>query len=195
MPMQVGSFVNDQIANLGNRHEKFGVSPADMLVRVSPNQLRKPDVILTVKGYAEEMINGVEVGFELLDEINLLPRQPVVIDNALWSRHVCWQLIETDGRKTIVLPARSPNLNAYAERWVRSVKEECLSRFILFGERSLRRALQQYEVHYHEKRNHQGRQNLLLFPRASAGACKAEGTIRCRERLGGLLKFYDRQAA
>ena len=105
------------------------------------------------------------------------------------------QLIETDGRKTIVLPARSPNLNAYAERWVRSVKEECLSRFILFGERSLRRALQQYEVHYHEERNHQGRQNLLLFPRASAGACKAEGTIRCRERLGGLLKFYDRQAA
>jgi transposase InsO family protein len=57
------------------------------------------------------------------------------------------QLIETDGRKTIVLPARSPNLNAYAERWVRSVKEECLSRFILFGERSLRRALQQYGAH------------------------------------------------
>jgi transposase InsO family protein len=105
------------------------------------------------------------------------------------------QLIETDGRKTIVLPARSPNLNAYAERWVRSVKEECLSRFILFGERSLRRALQQYSAHYHEERNHQGRQNLLLFLRPSAGACKAEGTIRCRERLGGLLKFYDRQAA
>jgi putative transposase len=93
------------------------------------------------------------------------------------------QRIETDGRKTIVLPARSPNLNAYAERWVRSVKEECRSRFILFG------------AHYHEERNHQGRQNLLLFPRPSAGACKAEGTIRCRERLGGLLKYYDRQAA
>ena len=98
-------------------------------------------------------------------------------------------------RKTIVLPARSPNLNAYAECWVRSVKEECLSRFILFGERSLRRALQQYGAHYHEERNHQGRQNLLLFPRPSAGAGKAEGTIRCRERLGGLLKYYDRQAA
>jgi putative transposase len=105
------------------------------------------------------------------------------------------QLIETDGRKTIVLPARSPNLNAYAERWVRSVKEECLSRFILFGERALRRALQQYGAHDHEERNHQGRQDLLLFPRPSAGACKAEGTIRCRERLGGLLKYYDRQAA
>jgi hypothetical protein len=66
---------------------------------------------------------------------------------------------------------------------------------ILFGERSLRRALQQYTAHYHEERNHQGRQNLLLFPRPSAGACKAEGTIRFRERLDGLLKFYDRQAA
>jgi hypothetical protein len=105
------------------------------------------------------------------------------------------QLIETEGRKTIGLPARSPNLNAYAERWVRSVKEECRSRFMLFGERSLRRALQQYGAHDHEERNHQGRQNLLLFPRPSAGACKAEGTIRCRERLGGLLKYYDRQAA
>jgi hypothetical protein len=102
------------------------------------------------------------------------------------------RLIETDGRKTIVLPARSANLNAYAERWVQSVKEECLSRFILFGERALRRALQQYGAHDHEERNHQGRQDLLLFPRPSAGACKAEGTIRCRERLGGLLKYNDR---
>ncbi len=56
-------------------------------------------------------------------------------------------------------PARSPNLNSYAERWVRSVKEECLSRLILFGESSLRRALQQYIVHYHEERNHQGKDN------------------------------------
>jgi hypothetical protein len=55
-------------------------------------------------------------------------------------------------------------LNSFAERWVRSVKEECLSRLILFGEHSLRRALQQYVVHYHEERNHQGKKNLILFP-------------------------------
>jgi hypothetical protein len=61
------------------------------------------------------------------------------------------------------LPARSPNLNSYAERWVRSVKEECLSRLILFGESSLRRALQQYIVHYHEERNHQGKDNRIFF--------------------------------
>ena len=59
---------------------------------------------------------------------------------------------------------RSPNLNSYAERWVRSVKEECLSRLILFGESSLRRALQQYIVHYHAERNHQGKDNRILFP-------------------------------
>ena len=65
----------------------------------------------------------------------------------------------------LVLPARSPNLNAYAERWVRSVKEECLSKVILFGERSLRRALSEYVEHYHAERNHQGKGNVLLFPR------------------------------
>src|SRR5258705_4221651 len=65
----------------------------------------------------------------------------------------------------LALPARSPNLNAYAKRWVRSVKEECLSKIILFGERSLRRALKEYVEHYHAERNHQGKGNLLLFPR------------------------------
>jgi len=63
------------------------------------------------------------------------------------------------------LPARSPNLNSYAERWVRSVKEECLSRLILFGESSLRRALQQYLVHCHEERDHQGKTTGSCFLR------------------------------
>jgi putative transposase len=74
------------------------------------------------------------------------------------------KLIESGSVKPIRLPARSPNLNSYAERWVRSVKEECLSRLILFGESSLRRALQQYMLHYHEERNHQGKENEILFP-------------------------------
>jgi putative transposase len=63
------------------------------------------------------------------------------------------ELIESGSVKPIRLPARSPNLNSYAERWVRSVKEECLAKLILFGESSLRRALQQYLLHYHEERN------------------------------------------
>src|SRR5262245_54873022 len=74
------------------------------------------------------------------------------------------QIIDTAGVTRVPLPPRSPNLNAYAERWVRSVKEECLSRLILFGEASLRYALAQYVVHFHHERNHQGKGNVLLFP-------------------------------
>jgi putative transposase len=95
--------------------------------------------------------------------------------------------------KPLLLPACSPNLNAYAERLVRSVKEECLSKVILFGERSLRRALSEYVEHYHTERNHQGKQNVLLFPR-DADARRA-GPARCRERLGGLLRYYHQEAA
>jgi transposase InsO family protein len=104
-------------------------------------------------------------------------------------------LIEAGRVKTLPLPARSPNLNAYAERWVRSVKQECLSKLILFGERPLRRALQQYVAHYHEERNHQGKQNRLLFPLPNRGASGDNGIVRCKERLGGLLKYYEREAA
>ncbi len=72
------------------------------------------------------------------------------------------ELIKTGSVNPLRLPARSPNLNSYAERWVRSVKEECLSRLILFRESSLRRALQQYIVHYHGERNHHGKDNRIL---------------------------------
>ena len=93
----------------------------------------------------------------------------------------------------LVLPARSPNLNAYAERWVRSVKEECLSKVILFGERSLRRALKEYIEHYHAERNHQGKGNVLLFPRDRN--VHPRRAVQCHERLGGLLRYYHREAA
>ena len=86
----------------------------------------------------------------------------------------------------------SPNLNAYAERWVRSVKDECLSKLILVGEPALRTALRAYVEHFHGERNHQGKGNLLLFP---CEEMDQNGPVRCRERLGGLLKFYYRPAA
>jgi len=105
------------------------------------------------------------------------------------------RLIESGRVQTLRLPAKSPNLNSYAERWVRSVKEECLSKLILFGEFSLRRALRQYVAHYHEERNHQGKQNRILC-RLQAGEPRTkEGAVRCRERLGGLLRYYEREAA
>ncbi len=75
---------------------------------------------------------------------------------------------------------------------MRSAKEECLSKLILFGEADLRRAVDQYLVHYHEERNHQGRGNVLLFP---SQVIAANGPVECRQRLGGMLKFYHRAAA
>ena len=103
-------------------------------------------------------------------------------------------IIDAAGAKRVPLPPRSPNLNAYAERWVRSVKEECLSRLILFGEASLRHALTQYVTHVHHERHHQGKGNVLLFPAVSQDKAR-QGPIQCRERLGGLLKYYAREAA
>jgi putative transposase len=104
------------------------------------------------------------------------------------------QLIDTAGVTRVPLPPRSPNLNAYAERWGRSVKDEALSRLILFGETSLRHVLHEYVEHYRHERNHQRKDNVLLFPVVSR-ATERHGTIQCRERLGGLLKYYERDAA
>ena len=84
-------------------------------------------------------------------------------------------------------------MNAYAERFVRSIKEECLDRMILFGENSLRHAIKQYVEHYHQERNHQGLDNQLIAPEDDVG--NSEGEVTSRERLGGLLRYYHRQAA
>jgi len=104
-------------------------------------------------------------------------------------------IVKSSHVEPLKLPARSPNLNAYAERWVRSVKEEALSKLILLGEASLRRVLREYLVHFHQERNHQGKGNVLLFPCNPQSATSPERSVRCRERLGGLLKYYHREAA
>jgi transposase InsO family protein len=90
----------------------------------------------------------------------------------------------------IRLPPRSPNLNAYAERFVRSVKTECTGRMIFFSSSSLERALTHYVAHYH---NHQGLQNRLL--KCSDAPINLHGRIERRKRLGGMLSFYYREAA
>ena len=77
--------------------------------------------------------------------------------------------------------------------FVRTIKDECLSRLVLFGEAGLRRALTEFVGHYHEERNHQGKDNVLLFPTPTRAV--SSGPVECRERLGGLLKFYRREAA
>ena len=102
--------------------------------------------------------------------------------------------LEAGGVKCLQLPRRSPNLNAFAERWVRSVKQECLSKLILFGEASLRRGLTEFLAHYHSERNHQGKGNILLFPAKRELQAGIESTVQRQQRLGGLLNYYARAA-
>jgi len=97
------------------------------------------------------------------------------------------------GVESVKLPPRSPNLNAYAERFVRSIKESCLDRMIFFGEGSLRKGIYEFVLHYHGERNHQGLGNRLIVP----NECQAGrgGEVLRRERLGGMLNYYYRAAA
>lgn len=78
---------------------------------------------------------------------------------------------------------------------MRSVKSEALSRFILFGEKSLCHVVSEYVEHYHQERSHQGLGNVIPFPSGQATNDHESGAIECHERLGGTLKFYDREAA
>ena len=109
----------------------------------------------------------------------------------LYTREFLSMLADA-GIESVRLPPRAPNLNAYAERFVRTVKESCLEQMILFGEDSLRNSIHQFLEHYHLERNHQGLENQLITP--MKGPVHNEGRIECQERLGGLLNYYYRAA-
>ncbi len=101
-------------------------------------------------------------------------------------------LLTAAGVTPVRLPARSPNLNAFAERFVRSIKYECLGKLVLLGENHLRSAVHEYVAHYHTERNHQGLDSQLIEAPAIASGV---GPVICHERVGGLLRFYHRQGA
>lgn len=103
------------------------------------------------------------------------------------------QILRVGGVKTVKLPAKSPDLNAYAERFVLSARAECLRRVIPLGEKHLRTIVSEFLIHYHGERNHQGLGNELLTPLPANS--NAAGSIQCRERLGGILNYYYREAA
>ena len=129
-----------------------------------------------------DAIDGVLAGRKYL----IHDRDPLFTDDFL-------NTLRTVGIEAVKLPPRSPNLNAYAERFVRTIKESCLERLILFGEESLRQAVAEFVTHYHLERNHQGLGNRLLAPLPAE--LNTTGTIQLRQRLGGLLNYYYRQAA
>jgi putative transposase len=102
-------------------------------------------------------------------------------------------IMSSKGIKPIRLPPQSPKMNSFADRFVRSAKGECLKKLIFFGEESLRKALAEYLDHYHQERNHQGKDSMLLFPELKLIANK--GKIKYRKRLNGILKYHYRSAA
>src|SRR5439155_8384516 len=103
------------------------------------------------------------------------------------------RLLKDSGVESVLLPPRSPHLNAHCERFVRSIKEEALAQMVMLGERSLYYAIQQYLAHYHYERHHQGLDNHLIAREEVVG-CPTGQVVR-RERLGGLLSYYHREAA
>jgi transposase InsO family protein len=102
-------------------------------------------------------------------------------------------LLTDSGVEPVLLPPRSPNLNAHCERFVRSMKEEVLERMVMLGERALYHVIHEYLAHYHAERNHQGLDNRLIAPEGAVG-CHTGHVVR-RARLGGLLSYYHREAA
>ncbi len=117
----------------------------------------------------------------------------LILDRDPLYSHGFRRLLKGSGVQVVRLPAKSPNLNAYAERFVLSVKSECLSRLVLLGEHHLRTAVAEYMRHYHGERHHQGLDHALLIHDETVR--RGEGRVCCRERLGGMLRYYYREAA
>lgn len=127
------------------------------------------------------------------DEGFLRDKQKLIMDRDTTFSESFQMILNQSDTKPIVLPPRSPNLNAFIERFFRTLKSECLDRMIFFGENSLRSAIKEYLIHYHEERNHQGLNHQIIEPGEEVG--QSAGEIECRERLGGLLNYYYRKAA
>jgi transposase InsO family protein len=105
-------------------------------------------------------------------------------------------LLRSEGVKCVRIPARSPNCNPHAERFVKTVRSECLDHFVIFGERHLRHLLREFVAHYHAERFHQALDGQLIRPPAAANNdYRSGGSVECRSRLGGLVNFYHREAA
>lgn len=126
------------------------------------------------------------------DDGFLLGSRYLIHDRDPLFTHAFGSTLRSAGVNPVRLPSRSPNLNAHAERFVRSIKSECVAQIIPLGERHLRRAVLEYVEHYHSERNHQGLGNQLIEDQDDEVA--RLGTVECRERLGGLLRHYRRAA-
>jgi transposase InsO family protein len=137
-----------------------------------------------MRNVARGLLDGVD-GFLLGKTHLILDRDPVFTARVRAT-------LASGGVRVVRLPSRSPNLNAYAERFVGSIRRECLSKVVPLGDRHLRHVVREFLRHYNAERNHQGVGNRLLNPEVAANAI---GPIQRRKRLGGILSFYCREAA
>jgi putative transposase len=105
-------------------------------------------------------------------------------------------LLQTGGVTCVPIPAQSPNCNPHAERFVKTVRTECLDQFVIFGERHLRHLIKEFLGHYMTERHHQGIGSQIIRPKAAPSNDNAAlSAIGRRSRLGGLLNYYCREAA
>ncbi len=139
----------------------------------------------------------MQVGRNLLDAVDgfLLSKTHLILDRDPVFTSQFRRLLGDSGVTPVRLPPRSPNLNAYAERFVGSIRRECLDKIVLLGEQHLRHVVTEYTAHYHSERNHQGLGNQLISAQPAAANDNGNSQVRCRRRLGGLLKYYAKEAA
>jgi len=135
-----------------------------------------------------------QIARNLVDVVDgfLLGKRYVLADRDPLYTEGLREILRQGGVKVLRLPAKSPNLNAFAERFVLSIKTECLNQIVPLGEAHLRRAIAEFVQHYHQERNHQGLDHALIVP---GEVTDSAGNVVRRERLGGLLGFYYREAA
>ena len=134
---------------------------------------------------ARNLLDGAD-GFLLGKKYLILDRDP------LYTREFCVAM-KRGGVEVLRLPPSSPNLNAFAERFVLSIRTECLDRIVPLSETHLRRSVSEFVQHYRFERNHQGLGNALI--EGTPSPANTNGRVRRRERIGGLLNFYHREAA
>jgi putative transposase len=135
--------------------------------------------------FMQQIVRTLAMAQGVVHTLNLL----ICNRDRKWSGDVRRRL--RDGVSRSSSSPRAPNANAYAERFVRSIKEECLNRMIPIGEGHFRRAVTEYVDHYHDERNHQGLDNHLI---SGMPLIEMTSRVRRRPRLGGLLNFYQRAA-
>jgi transposase InsO family protein len=137
----------------------------------------------------------LQVGRNLVDADSgaLALKRYLIVDRDAKYTERFRTLVKESGTEIVRLPPMSPDLNAYAERFVRSIRDECLGRMNFLGQASLRRAINEFTSHYHTERNHQGLANRLIRPQSQEMANR--GAIYRRQRLGGMLNYYYRAAA